>query len=188
MSENKFKVGDKVRCIRTISAEMNGPLAGQTFQVISVDYSDIGIKTPFYNYKNCPKPELNNIRNGTLPNWHYSCFELLPEEILDDEKSTDEGIKLDSEKPDLSLIPKEALDGIATALGYGAKKYNRNNYKKGLEYTRLVAAAMRHISAFNAGADLDSESGLSHVDHALATLSMLKWMIENKKEMDDRGL
>lgn len=186
MSENKFKVGDRVRCIKSISADLNGPYNGQIFEIISVDGNAIGISVPFYKLTETGL-WYHGIREGLTPNWHYSAFELLPKEALDDEKTTDEGIKLDSEKPDLSLIPKEALDGIATALGYGAKKYNRNNYKKGLEYTRLVAAAMRHISAFNSGKDNDDESGLNHIDHALATLAMLKWMIVNKKDMDNRS-
>lgn len=96
------------------------------------------------------------------------------------------GIKHDNGKPRISLIPREALEGAAKALTFGANKYNAHNFKKGIEYSRLVDAVMRHLIAWVDGEDNDLESGLSHLDHALASLSMLKYMEVNKTEMDDR--
>lgn len=96
------------------------------------------------------------------------------------------GKKNDAQKPDLSLIPTDALWGMAEALTYGAKKYDRHNFRKGIAYSRLVAACMRHLSAWNEGEDLDPESGLCHLDHALASLAMLKFMTKHKTDMDDR--
>lgn len=96
------------------------------------------------------------------------------------------GKKYDSGKPRISLIPREAIEGAAAALSFGALKYSADNFKNGLEYRRLVDAAMRHIVAWTDGENLDPESGLSHLDHALASLSMLKFMEQNRPEMDDR--
>ena len=100
----------------------------------------------------------------------------------------EQGAKLDKGKPRLSLIPKEALYAIARALGYGADKpeYGRDNFKKGLRYTRLVDAVMRHIEEFLDCKEKDEDSGLNPLDHALAALAMLAWMYENRKDMDDR--
>lgn len=100
--------------------------------------------------------------------------------------SNEVGTKNDSNKPDLSLIPKDALWGTAAALTFGAKKYNRHNFKNGIAYSRLVAATMRHLTAWNEGEDLDNESLLNHLDHAMASLAMLKFMAVNKPEFDDR--
>lgn len=96
------------------------------------------------------------------------------------------GRKNDQDKPDLSLIPTDALWGMAAALTYGARKYDRHNFRNGIAYSRLVAATMRHLSAWNEGESNDPETSLSHIDHALASLAMLKFMEVNKKEMDDR--
>lgn len=96
------------------------------------------------------------------------------------------GTKNDNGKPDPSLVPTDALMGMANALTYGAKKYDRNNFRKGIAYTRLVAACMRHLAAFNEGEDTDAESGNPHLDHALASLAMLKFMTVHRMEMDDR--
>jgi len=96
------------------------------------------------------------------------------------------GTKFDEGKPRLSLVPKEAYWGMAQALTFGAKKYSAHNFKNGLEYHRLADAALRHLTSYMDGEDNDPESGLSHLDHALATLAMLKYMSVNKPEMDDR--
>ena len=96
------------------------------------------------------------------------------------------GTKNDTGKPRISLIPREALEGMARALTFGAKKYSADNFKNGLAYRRLLDASMRHIIAWADGENLDPESRLSHLDHALASLAMLKFMEQNRPEMDDR--
>ena len=96
------------------------------------------------------------------------------------------GKKNDQLKPDISLIPTDAIWGTAAALSYGAKKYDRHNFRKGISYSRLVAACMRHLTAWNEGEEIDLESSLSHIDHAMASLAMLKYMMCNVQEMDDR--
>lgn len=96
------------------------------------------------------------------------------------------GKKNDAGKPDLSLVPKDAIWGTAAALTFGAVKYGRHNYREGMAYSRLVAACMRHVTAYNEGESLDPESGLSHLDHAMASLAMLKFMEQHRPDMDDR--
>ena len=96
------------------------------------------------------------------------------------------GKKNDEGKPDLTLVPKEALWGMATALTYGADKYGRHNFRNGLEYSRLAAACMRHLTAYMDGETLDPESGNNHLYHALASLAMLTYMDANMPSFDDR--
>lgn len=83
------------------------------------------------------------------------------------------GTKHDTGKPDLSLLPKSAKDGIARAFMYGEQKYGRYNYLGGMDWTRVIAAADRHLTAFNDGQDIDDESKLNHLFHAGACISML---------------
>lgn len=96
------------------------------------------------------------------------------------------GRKLDAEKPMLSLIPAEAIILAGEAFTYGAKKYSAHNFKNGLAHGRLADAALRHIFAYLSGENLDPESGKSHIGHALASLSMLAYMMKHKPELDDR--
>lgn len=84
--------------------------------------------------------------------------------------------KFDGDKLRMDLVPVEAIQAMARSFSYGAKKYGANNWKigGGLEYSRLYAAAMRHLTSWYNGEDLDPESGLSHLDHCMACLAMLQ--------------
>ena len=84
-----------------------------------------------------------------------------------------EGTKHDAGKPDLSLVPRAFMDATARALMFGEKKYARYNYRQGFKSSRLVSAALRHITAWFWVSETDEESGLSHLDHACACLAML---------------
>lgn len=99
------------------------------------------------------------------------------------------GTKNDSnfmDKPPLDLLSLEFQKGAAQALGFGANKYGRHNFREGIDYSRLIAAALRHLNQYNAGMDNDDESGLSHLSHAAASLNMLMWMAANRPDLDDR--
>lgn len=97
-----------------------------------------------------------------------------------------EGTKFDQGKPQLSLVSFESVAGEARAMEYGKNKYGRNNYKGGMDWTRLLDAALRHIMAFSKGEDNDEESTLNHLYHAKANLGMLIYYYENKLGKDDR--
>lgn len=96
------------------------------------------------------------------------------------------GTKNDSGKPAITLIPREAVEGCAKALTYGAKKYGRHNFREGIAFSRLADACMRHLLAYMDGENIDDESGNNHLDHAMASLAMLQYMHYNKTNFDDR--
>ncbi|GEM_PF-2681872 len=97
------------------------------------------------------------------------------------------GLKYDSEKPPISLVPSEAIVEIAKVLGFGARKYAAHNWRKGILYSRLISAAQRHLLDFNSGKDKDEESGLSHIAHALCCLVFIStFETENRSDLDDR--
>ena len=82
-------------------------------------------------------------------------------------------VKYDQDKPDLSLVPKSLRESAARAFMYGEQKYSRDNWRKGMKWHRLYSALNRHLDAWWDGEVLDPESGLSHLDHAAASLAML---------------
>lgn len=96
------------------------------------------------------------------------------------------GVKYDEGKAPLSLIPTCALVAEARVMGFGAKKYGRFNYRGGMDWSRLIDASLRHITAFSDGEDNDPESGLSHLAHARSCLGMLLDYVENNLGTDDR--
>lgn len=96
------------------------------------------------------------------------------------------GIKHDQDKPDLSLISYELMEELARVRMFGAKKYARDNWKLGFKVTRSCAAALRHIFLFLKGETTDSESGLSHLAHAVACLEHALYDMKHHPENDDR--
>lgn len=68
-----------------------------------------------------------------------------------------------------------ALELMTVAMEYGANKpeYGRNNWKKGMEWSRLIDAAQRHGLAILGGEAVDKDSGNPHVAHMLASIHML---------------
>jgi hypothetical protein len=100
--------------------------------------------------------------------------------------TTEGGTKHDDGKPALALLPFAAVEEVAKVLQFGAKKYNKYNYKKGFEYTRLVSAALRHLFAFGKGEDKDPETGLSHLAHAICCVLFLLDQTITGRGNDDR--
>lgn len=101
-------------------------------------------------------------------------------------------LKFDDNKPDWSLVPFESLEGMVKVLEFGAKKYAGWNWTAdgGFQYTRVLRSCFRHLFAWARGEDLDPESGLSHIHHAMCNLLFLSHYIGNKTKYpkDDRQL
>lgn len=96
------------------------------------------------------------------------------------------GVKFDAEKPRMDLLPPKPLAEVADVLTYGAKKYGSYNWKKGMNWSRVMSAAMRHMNAFNDGQNFDDETGRSHIAHAICNLLFLLEYTHTHKELDDR--
>lgn len=77
-----------------------------------------------------------------------------------------EAIKYDSEKIRVELLPYNALLEIAKVMTIGATKYGDNNWRKGMLWSRLYGACLRHLIAWYEGQDKDEETGLLHLAHA----------------------
>lgn len=85
-----------------------------------------------------------------------------------------EGVKFDNDKPQWSLLPFKALKEVVDVLTYGAKKYAPDNWKKVPDARRrYIDAGFRHLTAYASGEKLDSETGKSHLAHAICCLLYL---------------
>jgi hypothetical protein len=85
-----------------------------------------------------------------------------------------QGRKFDSEKPEYGLLPPLCLDEVARVLTAGAKKYDRDNWKYVEDGPRrYFDAAQRHLWAYKRGENLDPETGMSHIAHAICSLMFI---------------
>ena len=94
------------------------------------------------------------------------------------ERAQERGTKFDSGKPMIDLIVPEFIVGMAKILTMGAEKYGTENWKRGLEYSRLYAALQRHALAYHSGEHYDSESGLNHMLHVACNAMFIFWYKE----------
>jgi len=97
-----------------------------------------------------------------------------------------EGKKDDFGKLRYDLVPPYAFEQFVSVLTYGALKYDDRNWEKGIKWGRLFGAAMRHLWAFWRGDDIDPESGIPHLAHAVCNIMMLLEYSKLRPEYDDR--
>lgn len=97
----------------------------------------------------------------------------------------------DFTKPPMSLVPPELVMEVARVLGYGARKYARGQWMRGMIFSSPVDALERHLAAWKRGEDVDPESGLPHLGHAACCLAFLLHFTEGPRaaeyaRFDDR--
>lgn len=98
------------------------------------------------------------------------------------------GLRYNTGKVPLHLVPPSAMYALGEVLGKGAQKYADRNWERGFNYSIPYACCMRHILSWWKGEDLDAETGLNHLKHALANIAMLIELLETYPEGDDRPL
>jgi hypothetical protein len=103
------------------------------------------------------------------------------------DKSQQKALTYDDGKEPLANLPWAAIDELSRVQAYGHNKYGDfNNYKKGMEVSRNISCALRHIRDYMQGKNKDHESGLHPLAHALCRLSFVLENISDGVEIDDR--
>lgn len=101
-------------------------------------------------------------------------------------KRPPEGRKDDQGKLPLELLPTDALEAVAEVLRVGRDKYGARNWEAGMAWSRLYAAALRHLWAWWRGQDGDPETGLSHLAHVCCCALFLLAYHLRRHGADDR--
>ena len=96
------------------------------------------------------------------------------------------GKRFDHGKARYDLIPGDALYELAKVCTYGASKYDDQNWRKGMSWSRCFGPLMRHAWAFWRGESIDKESGCHHL--AMAAWNCLALIVYEKThpKHDDR--
>lgn len=102
-------------------------------------------------------------------------------------KPTNPKDAIGSNKLPMHLWPEAATVLGAMALLDGALKYGRSNFRAvGVKSSIYYDAARRHLNAWFEGEDVDPDSGLPHLGHALASIAILVDAQAANKLNDDR--
>ena len=89
-------------------------------------------------------------------------------------------------KSGVDQIPVEVLLEWGKVFTMGEKKYGRDNWKGGTKWHEFIGSALRHLFAWERGQELDSESELPHLAHAIWNLGALLYYQKMKLGTDDR--
>jgi hypothetical protein len=102
---------------------------------------------------------------------------------------TDNASRFNNGKIQLSYIVQapNAIAGVSKVFEFGANKYSRGNWKKGLPPLDVSDSLLRHLTSYVNGEDLDPESNLPHVDHILANAIFLSEFFRTHPELDNRN-
>lgn len=96
------------------------------------------------------------------------------------------GVKFDSDKIRLELLPPELIFAVGDIMTSGAKKYTDRNWELGMNWSRVYGALMRHLWAWWRGDAGDPDTGRSHLWHAGCCIAFLIAYEERKTGTDDR--
>lgn len=102
------------------------------------------------------------------------------------------GAKLDTGKIRMDLLPVLPLLEVGRVYTMGAKKYADRNWEKGIAYSRIYGAMMRHLLAFWSGEDTheviegDSSTECHHLASVVFGALALMEFERTHAELDDR--
>src|SRR5690606_15991068 len=90
-------------------------------------------------------------------------------------------------KVPFSTVPSQVTAEVGLAMLEGALKYGRHNYRTvGVRASVYYDAALRHLTSFWEGQDIDPDSGLPHIVKCLACLYVLRDSQVMGNWVDDR--
>lgn len=104
-----------------------------------------------------------------------------------DEQPRPKALTYDEGKAPLAQLPWAAVEALSRVQLYGHTKYKDfNNYRKGMEVSRNLSCALRHIKEYLEGHDVDKESGESPLAHAMCRVSFVLQNLADGTAVDDR--
>ena len=86
----------------------------------------------------------------------------------------------------MDLIPVRPLQELARVYSIGAGKYDDRNWENGIDFSRLYAAALRHLTKWWGGEQCDPEDGQHHLSSVAWCVFALREYEHTHPERDDR--
>lgn len=139
--------------------------------------------SPFFKNNYSPTPEIP-APSGFPANPVYSHLTEAQKRVFDSGKT--DGFKMDLGKTRFGLLPTLPLEYVARVYTMGAKKYSDHNWRKGMAWSRVYDAMLRHLNKYWGGEVIDPESGLPHLAHVVFGCFSLMEYQQTHPELDDR--
>jgi len=106
---------------------------------------------------------------------------------MSETKATNPKDAVGTGKVPFSTVPSRVMAETGLAMLEGALKYGRHNYRvAGVRASVYYDAALRHLTAFWEGQDIDPDSGLPHIVKVIACMVVLRDSQVQENWVDDR--
>lgn len=99
---------------------------------------------------------------------------------------SEEALRLNKGKNRLDLVPPSLIEEVGKVMTFGAEKYEPYNWAKGMKWSKCIASAKRHLSAYERGEDFDPETKMYHLSHLGCNIAFLLEYYKTCPELDDR--
>lgn len=97
-----------------------------------------------------------------------------------------EAMRFNDNKMRFDLIPAEGLLELARVYTVGAAKYDDNNWRKGMPFSKCIASLERHWNLWKSGKEVDKEMGTAHLAQVAWNAFTLLTYCLTKTGTDDR--
>lgn len=105
---------------------------------------------------------------------------------MDTIKTDNGGLRYNTGKAPIHLIPPEVIEAHAEHYRKGAEKYEPRNWERGMDWSKCYDSLMRHSLAWMRGEDIDPENGSHHMVAVMWNAAALYWYWLKKVGKDDR--
>ena len=103
-------------------------------------------------------------------------------------------IRYDKGKIQYELLPPEWIHALADVMTQGARKYEKRNWEKGMDWSAMIGSAQRHLNKFLAGSRYDGNrfdvsegtTGCHHL--AMAAWNLLALMTFDLRDIGEDDL
>ena len=94
-------------------------------------------------------------------------------------------LRYNKDKLKWSLVDFSSLEDMVRVLEMGAKKYSKDNWKKGMPVSEVIESMLRHTFSLLSGEINDKESRLPHIGHIQCNAMFIAYILKNKPEFND---
>ncbi len=105
---------------------------------------------------------------------------------MEDYNEGKQALRFNKGKAHWSLVDFKSLEPMVEVLEFGAEKYEKWNWCKGMPVSEVSESLLRHMFAFLSGEDKDPESGIDHLGHIMCNAMFLSYVMREKSHYDDR--
>lgn len=102
-------------------------------------------------------------------------------------KDKGKGLRYDSGKPAMHLLPPFAMLELGKLFARGVIKYYERNWEKGMKWSKMLSPMLRHVFRFMLGQNYDKETGVHHLACVAWNALCLLEFTQTHPELDDRS-